>query len=131
MAQYVTKPVVIEARRWDGTVDGAGSFGAEGATLILKWIRSNQAGARWLEGATHDEDRIAIDTLEGTVTASVGDYIIRGVQGEFYPCKPDIFAATYEAVVARDERPHSRACGIIPHDHGTGCHSNCPTCGGV
>jgi hypothetical protein len=37
-------------------------------------------------------------TLEGNMRISGGDYIIRGVQGEFYPCKPDIFAATYEAV---------------------------------
>ena len=41
-----------------------------------------------------------IDTLEGTRTAYVGDYIIKGVQGEFYPCKPDIFEATYEPVTA-------------------------------
>lgn len=39
---------------------------------------------------------IVIETLEGDVTAQVGDWIIRGVQGELYPCKPDIFAATYE-----------------------------------
>ena len=39
---------------------------------------------------------ISIPTLEGVMTASEGDWIIRGVQGEFYPCKPDIFAATYE-----------------------------------
>ena len=39
-----------------------------------------------------------IDTLEGTMTASMGDWIIRGIQGEFYPCKADIFAATYEPV---------------------------------
>ena len=40
---------------------------------------------------------LAINTLEGTMTADPGDWIIRGVQGEFYPCKPDIFEATYEA----------------------------------
>lgn len=40
---------------------------------------------------------IEIDTLEGTMRATAGDWIIRGVKGEFYPCKPDIFAATYEA----------------------------------
>lgn len=42
--------------------------------------------------------KLAIDTLEGVMLAEFGDFIIRGVQGEFYPCKPDIFAATYEAV---------------------------------
>ena len=41
---------------------------------------------------------IAIPTLEGSMTASLGDWIIRGVQGEFYPCKPDIFTQTYEQV---------------------------------
>ncbi len=40
---------------------------------------------------------LLIETLEGEMTANVGDWIIRGVKGEFYPCKPDIFAATYEA----------------------------------
>ena len=41
---------------------------------------------------------IEIDTLEGTMDGQSGDWLIRGVQGELYPCKPDIFAATYEAV---------------------------------
>lgn len=41
---------------------------------------------------------INIRTLEGTMSAAIGDWIIRGVKGEFYPCKPDIFAATYEPV---------------------------------
>lgn len=40
---------------------------------------------------------VDIPTLEGVMRASVGDWVIRGVKGEFYPCKPDIFAATYEA----------------------------------
>lgn len=42
---------------------------------------------------------IAINTLEGTMKAGYGDYIIKGVKGEFYPCKPDIFLATYEEVI--------------------------------
>jgi hypothetical protein len=41
---------------------------------------------------------IEIPTLEGVMRANYGDYIIKGVQGEFYPCKPDIFEATYEAL---------------------------------
>jgi hypothetical protein len=61
----------------------------------------NRAVARWIdnEGGNvleFDRDRIRIDTLEGAMYASPGDWIIRGVQGEFYPCKPDIFEATYE-----------------------------------
>lgn len=44
------------------------------------------------------DGKIAIETLEGTMTANVGDWIIKGVKGEFYPCKPDIFAQTYDEV---------------------------------
>jgi len=44
------------------------------------------------------EPNIVIDTLEGQMMAVVGDYIIKGVQGEFYPCKPDIFEPTYKAM---------------------------------
>jgi hypothetical protein len=44
------------------------------------------------------KDTLAIHTLEGTMTVQPGDWIIKGVKGEFYPCKPDIFEATYEAV---------------------------------
>lgn len=65
---------------------------------IVDWMKA--------EGDTHalaDEVRFTtpimlIQTLEGTMAANPGDWIIRGVHGEFYPCKPDIFAATYEAV---------------------------------
>lgn len=46
----------------------------------------------------HNGTNIFVQTLEGTMTANVGDYIIRGVNGEFYPCKPDIFAKTYQEV---------------------------------
>ena len=45
-----------------------------------------------------EREKIEIKTLEGTMTASRGDWIIKGVNGEFYPCKPDIFAKTYELV---------------------------------
>ena len=51
-----------------------------------------------LVGAARMKLPIVIETLEGDMTASIGDYIIKGVQGEFYPCKPDIFEATYEIV---------------------------------
>lgn len=63
----------------------------------------NRLVAQWIVNAGGDvvafgRDVFVIGTLEGNMTASPGDWIIRGVQGEFYPCKPDIFAATYEAV---------------------------------
>ena len=62
--------------------------------------------AAWRDGQTVSADCsgdgppyvVRIDTLEGSMIAGLGDYVIRGVQGEFYPCKPDIFGATYEAV---------------------------------
>ncbi len=47
-------------------------------------------------GAVGEKVWVEIDTLEGTMRANYGDFVIRGVKGEFYPCKPDIFAATYE-----------------------------------
>ena len=46
----------------------------------------------------YDVSKIVIHTLEGDMTASEGDWIIKGIKGEFYPCKPEIFAATYEVV---------------------------------
>lgn len=94
---YTKKPVDVEAMRWDGT--------AAGATPIIDWILAGGGTARYHEERTIPaawplpEERvpasIAIDTLEGTMQALEGDVIIRGVQGEFYPCKPDIFAETY------------------------------------
>ena len=105
MPKYRKKPVEIEARQWDGT--------PQGATPIIDWMGDHGQTATWDE--PHDEIRhelpdgtvqgcpaspggLFIRTLEGTMRADAGDWIIRGVQGEFYPCKPDIFEATYEAV---------------------------------
>ena len=84
------KPVVIEAMRWDGT--------AASADAVLGWINAHASGDPVAE-YTHPRDsdaEFAIHTLEGRLTASPGDWIIRGVAGEFYACKPDIFAETYE-----------------------------------
>jgi hypothetical protein len=87
MGQYRKKPVVIEAIQWNGNNQG------EIANFISKMLRTKY---------THEEGnpsgKITIETLEGDMTASVGDFIIKGVQGEFYPCKPDIFEKTYEEV---------------------------------
>jgi hypothetical protein len=96
MAQYRKKPVVIEARQFDGTT--------RTGTPIIGWIIDNGGTARWTCNTVGDCERadgghfVGIDTLEGTMRADAGDFIIKGVQGEFYPCKPDIFEATYEAV---------------------------------
>lgn len=81
--KYRKKPVVVEAMLWDGGI--ASTFD------ICEW--SNNTVGRVCRT---DQTFLEIDTLEGVMTADIGDYIIKGVQGEFYPCKPDIFEATYE-----------------------------------
>lgn len=85
MAKYRKKPVVIEAVQFRrGEIPGE-EFITDGVQSgTLRYVA--------------DEDTFLINTLEGTMSASPGDYIIRGVQGEIYPCKPDIFEATYEPV---------------------------------
>jgi hypothetical protein len=80
VGRYRKKPVVIEAVQYDGT-------------FPLDFLR----GAENVGAAGDGTTAILIETLEGTMRAAVGDWIIRGVKGELYPCKPDIFAATYEA----------------------------------
>lgn len=82
--QYRKKPVVIEALLFDGT------NGIE----VFEWLSENKASASY----RNFNKTVVIDTLEGEMTASQGDFVIKGVKGEFYPCKPDIFEATYEAV---------------------------------
>lgn len=80
ISKFRKKPVVIEAASFTTVRDGS---------LICKWCGGSN------EKSPHE---IQIETLEGVMTASIGDYIIKGVKGEFYPCKPDIFEATYEKV---------------------------------
>lgn len=86
MNRFRKKPVVIEAVQWDGTAEGAGP--------IINWVLEGEQVARYLDDAT--PHILQIQTLEGDMNATAGDWIIKGVQGEFYPCKPDIFDATYE-----------------------------------
>ena len=82
--KYRKKPVVIEA---------------------IEWIGSNSVEMSKFMGIPLDKvtaapfvNTLKIKTLEGVMSASIGDFIIRGVKGEFYPCKPDIFAETYKQV---------------------------------
>lgn len=89
MGFYRKKPVVIEAFQWTGEHDKT-----EGPEWICEAIR---AGSVRFENVGTPQLALLIDTLEGTLRADPGDWIIRGVKGELYPCKPDIFAATYEA----------------------------------
>ena len=90
MAFYRKKPVTIEARQWSGA---GGTAEAQGL-------------ARWCGGNYHLHEPfgrqgvpcIEVSTLEGVMVAHLGDWVIKGVKGEFYPCKPDVFEATYEPV---------------------------------
>lgn len=86
--QFRKKPVVIEAMQFNGGWSGDGR-------VILDWMVN---GGNWTAGGSGEPGTLNIHTLEGVMTAVEGDWIIRGVKGEFYPCKPDIFAATYESV---------------------------------
>jgi SOS-response transcriptional repressor LexA len=99
--KFRKRPVVIEAIRNTGT--------EESINEVLRWISERTDDFRTLMveddgyvspgiGVVPALGTIDIPTLEGTMTAQPGDWIICGVQGEFYPCKPDIFEATYEEV---------------------------------
>lgn len=85
MPMFRKKPVVIEARQF---VRERGSSAGD----IADWINGNCGKGR----AGDYGNAIWIETLEGMMAAEPGDWIIKGVAGEFYPCKPEIFAATYE-----------------------------------
>lgn len=96
--KFRKKPVVIEAVQWDGT--------PEVASRIVEWSQGDAVVAYPAHYADPQlgPGMMLIRTFEGNLRASVGDWIIKGVQGEFYPCKPDIFEATYDSVNAeRDE----------------------------
>lgn len=89
MPTFRKMPVEIEAIKFDGY--------EASAREIEKAFRAEYE----IEGYADYGGRLVrlrIKTLEGTMTADPGDWIIKGVKGEVYPCKPDIFAATYEAV---------------------------------
>ena len=89
--QYRKKPVVIEAM---------GPLTPENRDEIAAWC-NGKAEERHLAGPGRGLTQgVMIRTLEGDMAAAYGDYVLRGVSGEFYPCKPDIFAATYEPVEA-------------------------------
>lgn len=77
--RFRKKPVVVEAIRWCGT----------------NFVEINTLKPGWM---SFSGDTLNIETLEGTMKAALGDWIIKGVKDEVYPCKPDIFKATYEGV---------------------------------
>lgn len=75
---------MVEAMRYDGT----------NSAEVCMWSDGNAIDVMTLDEP--DKYCLAIRTLEGVMYAGVGDYIIKGIKGEFYPCKPDVFDATYE-----------------------------------
>ncbi len=81
MPKFRKKPIVIKAIQYDGSHESAHEI-YEFSTRDISYIG----------------DRLTIRTLEGEMLANVGDWIIKGIAGEVYPCKPDIFEATYEPV---------------------------------
>ncbi|MEF9991344.1 MAG: hypothetical protein RR657_01585 [Peptostreptococcaceae bacterium] len=90
MAKYRKKPVVIDAVKFDGT--------DESVEWLLPQLKSGEIG--------RSTGKLHIKTLEGIMQANVGDYVIKGINDEFYPCKPDIFEKTYEEVKPVSETEH-------------------------
>ena len=78
--KYRKKPIVVEAMQYRMMLD---------LPLLEQWL-----GDRWI----YFNDGPYVTTLEGNMKVTLGDWIIKGMAGEFYPCKPDIFRQTYEAV---------------------------------
>ncbi len=91
MPQFTKKPVTIEAVQHDGTV--------KSAEFIEAWARTHGVtiADSWKSGGAGSQVVLSIPTLEGVMVGNPGDWIIRGVSNEFYPCKPDIFEKTYRA----------------------------------
>lgn len=98
--KFRKKPIVIDAIKWSGM--------EKDLKKVLKFIADGHKDFNHLPktngyihagvGYTPPTGELTIPTLEGDHTASPGDWIIRGVKGEFYPCKPDIFEMTYEPI---------------------------------
>lgn len=90
--KYRTKPVEIEAIQWTGyNLEEIKQFVGES-------LEYNILDTAWEVGKGRPYIYLRIYTLEGIMNASEGDYIIKGLRGEFYPCKPDVFEKKYEVV---------------------------------
>ena len=91
--KYIKKPVVIDAMQYVGQAD---------LTELKNWVETFGVEFRTFFNADAKNEGLSVNTLEGTMNVSVGDYIIRGLKGEFYPCKPDIFDLTYDVVLGEN-----------------------------
>lgn len=94
--KYRKLPVEIEAFQYDGDlIDNSGYY------YVPNWmVEANASGIAYYDSLNPSSppNELFIKTLEGIHHVSVGDYVIKGVNGELYPCKPDIFEKTYEKV---------------------------------
>lgn len=87
---YTTRPVSIEAVQWDGTI--------ENGRTIIDWAAG--AEMRW---SNETPQRLTVQTLEGLMSANPTDWIIKGTEGEFYPCKDSVFQRKYRRATVEDE----------------------------
>lgn len=86
----IKKPIEVECFKYDGDL-----INCDGDYYVPDWAEeAHDKGILFYK----DQYELFIETLEGNMKVSVGDYIIKGVNGELYPCKPDIFEKTYEIV---------------------------------
>lgn len=92
MARFRKKPVAVEAHQFVGGAWAGPNIPAWYTQAFTENRIKHHTDGSWRAPVTH----ATISTREGVMTADLGDWIIKGVQGELYPCKPDIFAATYE-----------------------------------
>jgi len=96
MRKFKKKPVVIEAERISQAMIGAQES---------------------ITGVTYEPDHLLIETLEGVMRGNIGDWLIRGVVGELYPCKNEIFEKTYEPVAYTVEDVHAETLAILANDN--------------
>jgi hypothetical protein len=95
--RFTKRPITIEAMQYPGLLD------MEARGKVIAWLNEN--GVEW-----HQQGDLKIVTLEGEMLVRPGWWIIKGVQGEFYPCSPEIFEATYETA---DDGPRNDALAIV------------------
>ena len=127
MRKYRKKPIVISAIQ-------VPALGKEPSDALIILVQ--------LEGWEGNDTGIIIPTLEGNMIASPGDYIIKGIKGEYYPCKPDVFNATYDEVSPIvGEKEHqwrattlnhgSQQCAVCLITYEESVAIGATTCGGI
>jgi hypothetical protein len=100
--KYRKRPVEVEAMQWDGS--------RESIDAICRWandpllVHGDEPVVSYVYQGEDDVQDVIVWTLNGDVGLDPGEWVVRGVQGEFYPCKPDIFDATYEPIPVQGEQ---------------------------